>query len=55
MNALKNWKTSLGGVLVLLGQTITLPTKWAWVNAALTGIGGLLVGVAAADAPRAKP
>jgi len=48
---MKSWKTTLGGLLVALGQGLpqVLPAEWQWVGSMLTGIGGLLLGVAARD------
>lgn len=48
---MKSWKTTLGGLLVAVGQGApqVLPAEWQWVGAMLTGIGGLLLGVAARD------
>lgn len=46
---MKSWKTTLGGLLLALGQVIAFPEPWGWVNHALTAIGGLLMGTAARD------
>ena len=44
---MKNWKTSSGGLLMMLGQVLaSFNPKW---GGALTGLGGLLVGIAAKD------
>ena len=55
MNALLNWRTTLAGALVALGQAKIITGKWAWANDALSTIGALLLGVAAKDAGTARP
>lgn len=50
---LKNWKTSLGGLLIGLSgilQQVTLPAKWAWLQSLLSFGGGALIGFSAKDA-----
>lgn len=47
-----SWKTTLGGILLAAGQFIphdSLPVSWQWLPAALTGIGGLILGATARD------
>ena len=53
---MKNWKTTLGGILLAAGQAVPmlLPTDWAWLSNTLTGIGGLLLGKAAIDATNVR-
>ena len=48
---MKNWKTTLGGLLVGAGQFLPqmLPADWQWLGATLTGIGGVLLGASARD------
>lgn len=43
----KNWKTTVGGILLAVGQGFPPGSKW---NTILTGAGGLLVGIGAKDA-----
>lgn len=47
----KSWKTTFGGLLIGAGQLSpqVLPPSWQWASAALTGIGGLILGAAARD------
>ena len=47
----KSWKTTVGGVLVAAGQFAPqiLPPSWSWLAGTLTGIGGLILGLAARD------
>ena len=45
-----NWRTSLGGIMLALGTQGLFTGRWAFLNGVLTGIGGLLLGGAAADA-----
>jgi len=49
---LANWKTTIGGVLLFLGQVIVLTplaTTYPWLSTFLTGAGGLLLGLTAKD------
>lgn len=49
---MKSWRTTLGGLLASAGQFIpwhALPEAWHWVGPALTGLGTLLLGLAARD------
>jgi hypothetical protein len=50
-SSMKNWKTTLGGLLLAIGQAAPaiLPSNWTWLGSTLTGIGGILIGGAAAD------
>lgn len=53
-NNMKNWKTTLGGLLAALGQGlgINLPPEYLWISQALVGIGVLVMGYAASDAKK---
>lgn len=53
---MKNWKTTLGGILIALGQFAPqfVPADWHWVGATLTGIGGVILGKTALDAAAVK-
>ena len=44
-----SWRTSLGGILIALGSQNLFTGKWAFLNGALLGIGGLILGGAALD------
>lgn len=46
-----SWKTTLGGILAMLGPIAkdTLPAQWAWVGDALLSIGALVIGMSARD------
>lgn len=46
-----SWKTTLGGILAMLGPIAksSLPTSWAWVGDALLSIGSLVIGMSARD------
>lgn len=46
-----SWKTTLGGILMALGQAVPaiLPDAWDWLGGALTGLGGVILGGAARD------
>jgi len=46
-----SWKTTLGGILAMLGPIAkdSLPPQWAWVGDALLSIGALVIGVFARD------
>lgn len=48
---MKSWKTTVGGLLILGGQlsATALPAHLQWISAALTGIGGLILGASARD------
>lgn len=45
-NFLRNWKTTIGGALMAAGQIAPVGSK---AQIILTGIGGLLLGIAAKD------
>lgn len=47
----KSWKTTIGGILVAAGQFAPqlLPPGWEWLASTLTGLGGLIMGLAARD------
>lgn len=51
---MKNWKTTLGGLLAALGQglALSLPAEFLWISQALVGIGVLVMGYAASDAKK---
>jgi hypothetical protein len=53
---MKNWKTTLGGLLGAAGPIVKplLPAEWSWVGDALLSIGLLLVGKTAMDASGVK-
>jgi len=53
-NNMKNWKTTLGGLLAALGQGLglSLPPEYIWISQALVGIGVLVMGYAASDAKK---
>lgn len=46
-----SWKTTLGGILAMLGPVAksSLPAAWAWVGDALLSIGSLVIGISARD------
>lgn len=46
-----SWKTTVGGLLIAAGQAVPsiLPPAWHFLGGTLTGIGGLVLGMAAAD------
>ena len=54
---MKNWKTTLGGILISLGtllNNIPDPFWVAYIGQALILIGGLLLGITAQDATKGK-
>jgi hypothetical protein len=53
---MKNWKTTLGGLLGAAGPIVKpfLPPEWSWVGDALLSVGVLLVGKSAIDAGNVK-
>ena len=46
-----SWVTTLGGVLMALGPIVGpyLPPNYHWIEAALTSLGGIILGTAARD------
>lgn len=48
-----NWKTTVGGMLMAIGQGLTvMGGNWVYVGNIVTGIGGLLLGITAMDATK---
>ena len=49
---MKNWKTTLGGILLALGSilpTLPIPEEYKWLAQVLTAVGGVLLGASAKD------
>lgn len=55
-SSMKNWKTTLGGLLGAAGPLVKplLPEQWTWIGDALLSLGVLLVGKSAIDAANVK-
>ena len=50
-NAVKNWKTTLGGILMSIGAPLAAAGEGIYktVGMIMTAVGGLLLGISAAD------
>jgi hypothetical protein len=46
-----SWKTTVGGLLIAAGQAVPslLPAAWHWLSGTFTGLGGIVLGMAARD------
>ena len=46
-----SWKTTLGGILAMLGPIAkqSLPAQWSWVGDMLLSVGSLVIGLSARD------
>jgi hypothetical protein len=46
-----SWKTTLGGILAMLGPIAkqSLPAEWSWVGDALLSVGTFVIGLSARD------
>ena len=46
-----SWKTTVGGLLIAAGQAVPslLPPAWHWLSGTFTGLGGIVLGMAARD------
>ena len=48
---MQNWKTTLGGILLALGQLAPelLPSNYRWIPPLLSAVGGVVLGLGAKD------
>ena len=49
---MENWKTTIGGILMALGTIATqapIPSKFGWIPALVSALGGALTGTMAKD------
>lgn len=47
---MRNWRTTVGGILVAIGQSVQATSpKLAWLGQILTGVGALLLGINTVD------